>query len=160
MSILYICSLTCCWAYTLRKLSYRKDTYTPVFIATLFTIARTWKQPGTPVTDEWKKKMRYVYTMEYYSAMKRNETESSVVMWIDLGSATQSEASRLTSRNSSPTPVPSPHLRIPSTDQQCLSSPPWWSPLSDPAHRWTTRATSIAQPFLLGANQFRVPLIF
>ena len=51
-----------------------------MFTATLFTIARTWKQPGTPVTDEWKKKMRYVYTMEYYSAMKRNETEHNGIL--------------------------------------------------------------------------------
>ena len=53
----------------------RKDTCTPMFIAALFTIARTWKQPKCPSTEEWLKKMWHVYTMEYYSAIKRNETE-------------------------------------------------------------------------------------
>ena len=48
----------------------RKDTYTPMFIAALFTIAKTWKQPKCPWTDEWTKKMWYIYTMEYYSATK------------------------------------------------------------------------------------------
>ena len=47
-----------------------KDTCTPVFIAVLLTIARTWKQPRCPSTDEWIKKMWYIYTMEYYSAIK------------------------------------------------------------------------------------------
>ena len=50
-----------------------KDTCTPVFIAALFTIARTWKQTRCPSTDEWKKKLWYLYTMEYYSAIKRND---------------------------------------------------------------------------------------
>ena len=52
-----------------------KDTYTPVFTAALFTIARTWKQPRCPPTDEWIKKLWYLYTMEYYSAIKRNTSE-------------------------------------------------------------------------------------
>ena len=51
----------------------RKDTCTPVFIAALFTIAKTWKQPKCPSTEEWIKKMRYIFTMEYYSAIKKNE---------------------------------------------------------------------------------------
>ena len=50
----------------------QKDTCTPMFIAALFTVARTWKQPKCPMTDEWMKKMCYIYTMEYYSAIKRN----------------------------------------------------------------------------------------
>ena len=49
----------------------RKDTCTPMFNAALFTIARTWKQPKCPSTEEWIKKMWYIYTMEYYSAIKR-----------------------------------------------------------------------------------------
>ena len=53
-----------------------KDTYVPLFIAALFTIARTWKQPRCPLTDEWIKKLWYIYTMEYYSAIKRNTFES------------------------------------------------------------------------------------
>ena len=54
------------------------------FIAALFTIAKTWKQPKCPLTDEWIKKMWYVYTVEYYSAIKKNEIGSFVEMWIDL----------------------------------------------------------------------------
>ena len=56
-----------------------------MFIAALFTIAKTWKQPECPSTDEWIK-MWYICTMEYYSAIKRNEIRSFVVMWIDLES--------------------------------------------------------------------------
>ena len=51
----------------------QKETYITVFIAALFTIARTWKQPRCPSTDEWIKKMWYIYTMEYYSAIKMKE---------------------------------------------------------------------------------------
>ena len=53
-----------------------KDTCTPMFIAALFTIARTWKQPRCPLTDEWIKKLWYIYTKEYYSAIKRKVSES------------------------------------------------------------------------------------
>ena len=72
----------------------QKDTCTPIFTAILFTIARTWKQPKCPMTDEWIKKMWYIYTMEYYSAMKRNEIGSSVAMWMDVESHIQSEVSQ------------------------------------------------------------------
>ena len=65
-----------------------------MFIAALFTIARTWKQPKCPSTDECIKKMWHVYTMEYYSAIKRNETESFVETWIDLETFIQSEVSQ------------------------------------------------------------------
>ena len=65
-----------------------------MFIAALFTIARTWKQPKCPSTDECIKKMWHVYTMEYYSAIKRNETESFVETWIDLETVIQSEVSQ------------------------------------------------------------------
>ena len=51
----------------------QKDTCTLIFIAALFTIAKTWKQPKCPLTDEWIKKIWYTYTMEYYSARKKNE---------------------------------------------------------------------------------------
>ena len=50
----------------------QKDTYTPVFIATLFIITRTWKQPRGPSADEWIRKLWYIYTIEYYSAIKKD----------------------------------------------------------------------------------------
>ena len=65
-----------------------------MFIATLFTIARTLKQPKCPTTDEWIKEMWYIYTMEYYSAIKRNESGSFVETWMDLESVIQSEVSQ------------------------------------------------------------------
>ena len=72
----------------------QKDTCTPVFFAALFTIARTWKQPKCPLTDEWIKKMWYIYTVEYYSAIKRNEIGSFVEMWMDLETVIQSYVSQ------------------------------------------------------------------
>ena len=65
-----------------------------MFIAALFTIARTWKQPKCPSTGEWLKKMWHIYTMEFYPAIKRNETELFVVRWMDLESLIQSEVSQ------------------------------------------------------------------
>ena len=64
---------------------------TPMFIAALFTIARSWKQPKYPLTEEWIKKMWYIYTTEYYSAIKRNEIGSFVETWMDLETVIQSE---------------------------------------------------------------------
>ena len=60
------------WAYTQRKAIIPKDKCTPMFTAALFTRARTWKQPRYPSTDEWIRKLCYIYTMEYYSAIKRD----------------------------------------------------------------------------------------
>ena len=65
-----------------------------MFIAALFTITRTWNQPKCPLTDEWIKKMWHIYTMEYYSAIKRDETESFVETWMDLETVIQSELSQ------------------------------------------------------------------
>ena len=65
-----------------------------MFIAAVFTIARTWKQPKCPSTDEWIKKMWHIYTMEYYSAINRNETELFVVRRMDLEYVIQSEVSQ------------------------------------------------------------------
>ena len=62
----------------------QKDTCTPMFIAALFTIAKTWKQPKCPSTEEWIKKRWYIYTMEYYSAIKRNERSACLATWMDL----------------------------------------------------------------------------
>ena len=69
----------------------QKEICTKMFIAALFTIARTWKQPTCPSLDEWIKKMWHIYTMEYYSAIKRNEIEVFVVRWMELESVIQSE---------------------------------------------------------------------
>ena len=55
-----------------------------MFIATLFTIAKMWKQPKCPLTAEWTKKMLYIYTMEYYSAIKRNKIMPSAATWMQL----------------------------------------------------------------------------
>ena len=65
-----------------------------MFLAALFTIARSWKQPKCPSTDEWIKKMWYIYTMEYYSAIQRNEIGSFVEMWMDLETVIGSEISQ------------------------------------------------------------------
>ena len=65
-----------------------------MFIAALFMIARSWKQPKCPSTDEWIKKMWYIYTMEYYSAIKRNEIGSFVETWMDIETVIQSEVSQ------------------------------------------------------------------
>ena len=61
-----------------------KDTCIPLFTAALFTIARTWKQPRCPSTDEWIKKLSYIYTMEYYSAIKWNTFQSVLMRWMNL----------------------------------------------------------------------------
>ena len=55
-----------------------------MFTAALFTIAKTWKQPKCLSTDEWIKKMRYIYTMEYYSAIKKNQIMPFATTWMDL----------------------------------------------------------------------------
>ena len=72
----------------------QKESCTTMFIAALFTIARTWKQTKCPSTDEWIKKMWHMYTMEYYSAIIRNEIELFVVRWMNLESVIQSEVSQ------------------------------------------------------------------
>ena len=71
-----------------------RDTCIPLFIAALFTIVRTWKQPRCPLTDEWIKKSWYIYTMHYYSAIKRNAFESVLMRWMNLEPIIQSEVSQ------------------------------------------------------------------
>ena len=68
-----------------------KDTCTPIFTVALYTIARTWKQPRCSLIDEWIKKLWYTYTMEYYSALKRNTFESVLMRWMNLEPIIQSE---------------------------------------------------------------------
>ena len=71
-----------------------KDTCTPMFIAALFTIARTWKQPRCSSTDERIKKLWYMYTVEYYSVIKRNAFESVLMRWTNLVPIIQSKSER------------------------------------------------------------------
>ena len=65
-----------------------------MFIAALFTVARTWKQTRCPSTDEWIKKLWYIYTMDYHSAIKRNTFESVLMRWMNLEPFIQSEVSQ------------------------------------------------------------------
>ena len=65
-----------------------------MFIAALFTTARTWKQHRCPSTEEWINKMWYVYTMEYYSVIKRNASESVLMRWMNLEPIKQSQVSQ------------------------------------------------------------------
>ena len=69
-----------------------RDTCTPMFTAALFTKARTWKQPRCPSADKWIRKFWYVYTMEYYSAIKKYEFESVLIRWMKLEPIIQSKA--------------------------------------------------------------------
>ena len=71
----------------------QKATCTPMFIAALFTIAKTWKPPKRPLTDEWIK-MWYIYTVEYYSAIKKNEIMPSAATWMQLEMIILSEVSQ------------------------------------------------------------------
>ena len=72
----------------------KRDICTPMFIAALFTIARTWKQPRCPSADKWIRKLWYIYTMEYYSAIKKNAFESVLMRWMKLEPNIQSEVSQ------------------------------------------------------------------
>ena len=71
-----------------------RDTCTPMFIVALFIIARIWKQPRHPSADEWIRKLWYIYTMEYNSAIKKNTFESVLMRWMKLEPITQSEVSQ------------------------------------------------------------------
>ena len=82
-----------CWAYTPRKSELKETHVPPVFIAALFTIARTWKQPRCPSADEWIRKLWYIYTMEYYSAIKKNTFESVLMRRMKLDPIIQNEVS-------------------------------------------------------------------
>ena len=71
-----------------------RDRCTPIFIAALFTIVRTWKQPRCPLADKWIRKLWYIYTMEYYSAIKKNAFKSVLMRWMKLEPIIQSEESQ------------------------------------------------------------------
>ena len=83
-----------CWAYTQRKPRIERDTCIPKFIAALFTIARTWKQPRCTKADEWIRKLWYINTIEYHSAMKNKASESVLMGWMKLEPIIQSEVSQ------------------------------------------------------------------
>ena len=72
----------------------KKDTCTCMFIAALFTIAKTWKQPKCPSTDDWTKKTWYIYTMEYYSAIQKGEIMPFAATWMELENLILSEMSQ------------------------------------------------------------------
>ena len=71
-----------------------RDTCASMFIATLFTTARTWKQPRCPSADKWIRKLWYIHTIEYYSAIKKNAFESILIRWMKLEPIIQSEVSQ------------------------------------------------------------------
>ena len=81
-------------AHFTHKTLLKRDTCTRMFIAALFTTGNIWKQPKCSLTDEWIKKIWYIYTMEYYSAIKRNETIAFAATWMDLEIITQSEVTQ------------------------------------------------------------------
>ena len=81
-----------CW--TLLETRIERDTCIPMFTAALFIIAWTWKQPRCTLADEWIRKLWYIYTMEYYSAIKKNTFESVLMRWMKLEPIIQSEVSQ------------------------------------------------------------------
>jgi len=72
-----------------------RDTCTPVFIAALFTIARAWKQPTCSSADKWIRKLWYICTMEYFSAIKKNAFESVQMRWMKMEPIIQSKVSQI-----------------------------------------------------------------
>ena len=76
------------------KTRIERDTCAPMFIRALFIISRTWKQPRCPSAGEWIRKLWYIYTMEYYSAIIKNASESVLMRWMKLEPIIQSKVSQ------------------------------------------------------------------
>ena len=83
-----------CWAYTVRETQIERDMCTPVLITALLIIAKTWKQLRCPSADEWIRKLWYIYTVEYYSAIRKNAFVSVLMRWMKLEPIIQSEVSQ------------------------------------------------------------------
>jgi hypothetical protein len=84
---------------------YSRGTCTPMFIASLFTIAKLWKQPRCPTTNEWFKKMWYLYTMKFYSATKKNKNLSFTSKWTELENIILSKVSQAQKAKNSPSSI-------------------------------------------------------
>ena len=93
INLLYNPAITLLDIYT-EEATTERDMCTTMFIAALFIIARTWKQPRYPAADEWIRKLWYIYTMEYYSAIKKNAFESVLMSWMKLEPIIQSKVSQ------------------------------------------------------------------
>ena len=88
-----------CWAYTPRKPELKETHVPPMFIAALFIIARAWKQSRCPSADKWIRKRWYIYTMEYYSTIKKNIFETVLMRWMNLEPIIPSEVSQKKNTN-------------------------------------------------------------
>ena len=94
----YDSAITLLGIYT-KETRIERDTCTSMFITALFIIARTWKQPRCPSADEWIRKLWYIYTMEYYSAIKKNIFKSVLMRWMQLEPIIQSEVRKKQNTN-------------------------------------------------------------
>ena len=81
------------WGIHTKETRIERDICTPIFLTALFIIARTWKQPRCPSADKWIKKQWYIYTMEYYSAIKKNTFKSVLMRWMKLEPIIQNDVS-------------------------------------------------------------------
>ena len=91
---LFLTLLAICMGIHTEENRSERDTCTPMFIKALFIIARIWKQPRCPSVGEWIRKLWYIYTMEYYPAIKKNSFKSVLMRWVKLEPIIQSEVSQ------------------------------------------------------------------
>ena len=89
-----------------------RDKCTPMFITALFIIARTWKQPRSPSADKWIRKLWFIYTMEYYSAIINNKCESVLMRWMKLEPIIQSEVSQKKKKHTHTTSIQYTYIYI------------------------------------------------